>query len=88
MFELLIYNPSGMIDVTRLPVTDPRNHVRVSDVFAALRERGWVLQPGTYVAIKVLKGTNEVAGTWNSVVPFTVEARERVEIEYVATPAL
>lgn len=87
MFEVLIYNPSGMIDTTKLAVTHPRGVVTVAEVFAALKERRWHFQEGTYVAIKVRKGTMEVAGTYGSVFPFTVEARERVVTEFAATPA-
>lgn len=85
MFEILIYNPNGMIDVTRLPIRDPRGIVRVDDVFAALREKDWVLTPGTYVAIKVKKGTMEIAGNYRSVVPFIVS--EKPTVEFVATKA-
>ena len=74
-----------MIDTTRLP--HARGPLKVDDIFQALKDKGWHLEPGTYVAIKVDAGTERVAGTYGSVLPFVVTAEEVVSTKFVATRA-
>lgn len=78
-YEVMIYNPNGMIDTHR-PVV---GEFTVDAIFAAMVERKWAFQSGgVYVAIKVTPDTREVFENYDAILTFTVYEREVVTVEH------
>jgi hypothetical protein len=83
-YDVLIYNPNGMIDTARLQV----GTFDVETVFAAMVDRKWTFQPDeTYVAIKVEAGTWKVQSNYRSILTFKVTETETVVTTYSAAKA-